>query len=179
MNRDMKMFGYTISFILIATIIGLMIGNFFQISTANIAIIEIQGEIGPSTLSFTGISSDDFDALLGSAENNPNVRAIILSINSPGGSVVSSQEMANSVKNCSKPIVAWIRDSGASGAYWVASSADKIVASPLSLTGSIGVTATDLEYSGLFEQYGITYVNLYYPSEKDMLTNYREICDEE
>ncbi len=178
MNKEVKMISYVISFVIIGVTMGFFLGNFFQISTANIAIINIDSEISPYQ-SLGSISSDTIISLIKSAENNPNVEAIILSINSPGGSVVSTQEIVNKVKASSKPIIGLIRAVGASGAYWIASACDKIISSPLSITGSIGVTATYLEYSGLFEEYGITYVNLSYPQEKDIGSMYREMTENE
>jgi protease-4 len=178
MNKDMKMIAYMVSFVFVGAAVGFVIGSFFQISTANIAIINIDSQIDPYG-GLGSLTSDDVISLLNSAETNPNVGAVILSINSPGGAVVSTMEIVSAVKKFPKPIVALIRDIGASGAYWIASACDMVVASPLSLTGSIGVTSTYLEYSGLFEKYGINYVNLSYPMEKDILTSYREISDEE
>lgn len=177
MQKDKKMLAYMLSFVFLAIAIGYLMGGFFEISTANIAIIKIDSEMGPDRIG--SMSSDNFKSLLESAATNPNVRAIILAINSPGGTVVTSQEITDLVRKSEKPVVAWIRDIGTSGAYWVASASDSIVASPISMTGSLGVTQTYLEFSGLFEKYGITYVNLTYPGGKDIMTPYRGITDQE
>ena len=103
----------------------------------------------------------------------------MLSINSPGGSAVASEEVARAVREASKPTVALIRDSGASGAYWIASASDWIVASPMSLTGSVGVVASQLEFAGLLQRYNVTYRKLTAGELKDIGTPYREMTAEE
>ena len=116
----------------------------------NVAMIPIEGVIvgtDSSGMFFDdSVSSQDTIELIEKADRNPNIRAIILQINSPGGSAVASEEIANAVKKVNKTTVAWIRESGASGAYWIASSSDYIVANRVSITGSIGVIASYLEF---------------------------------
>ena len=102
-----------------------------------------------------------------------------MEINSPGGSAVASEEIANAVKKTNKTTVAWIREAGASGAYWVASSADHIVANRVSITGSIGVIASYLEFPGLLESYNVTYRRLVSGKYKDIGSPYREMTPEE
>src|SRR3989344_2238928 len=93
-------------------------------------------------------SSSVIVSFIEKAEKNNAIKGILLEINSPGGTVIASKEIAESVKKSKKPTVAWIREVGASGAYWVASSSDAIVADPLSITGSIGVISSYLEFGG-------------------------------
>ncbi len=119
-----------------------------KILAAAIAVIQISGEIG---------SSDDLAKQIKKADRDDAVRGIIFEIDSPGGSVLPSKEIADVIKETKKPTVAWIRSTGASGAYWIASAADKIVADETSITGSIGVIGSYLQYEKLFEKYGITY----------------------
>ena len=178
MNKEVKMFWFLISFSLLALFFSTMLGNAFSIPTGNVALIKIDKEIGSSDL-FGGLSSDDVISLIESAEKNPNIKVIVFDINSPGGSVVSTYEIVQAVKEVKKPTIAWIRDMGTSGAYWVSSACDVIVASPFSITGSIGVIAGYLEFADLFEKYGITYVNLSIPGKKDMLSPYRHMTNEE
>jgi protease-4 len=164
-----------------ALLLGLFFGVIYSIPTSNIAIVPIVGEI-------TGSGSDIFSSsttstsvieLIDSAESNPNVRAIILEINSPGGTVLGTKEIVARVKSASKPVVAWIREIGASGAYWIASASDAIVADPLSITGSIGVSAAYLSFEGLFHKYGVTYENISMPGLKDMGSPYKNLTDRE
>lgn len=170
-----------VTVLLFAIILGWVMGVMYSIPSYNIAIVPIEQSIGSASeeLFSSYISSTTVIELLDSAVSNPNVEAIILEINSPGGTVIGTKEIVERVKEIDKPVVAWIREIGASGAYWIASAADKIVADPLSITGSIGVSASYLEFVGLFEKYGITYVNMSVPDFKDMGTSYKELSDEE
>lgn len=130
-----------------------------------IAIIPIKGPIsmeGASNgiLGGGSIGSNDLISYIKNANKNNNVKAIILEINSPGGTVLASKEVAKAVKESPKPVVSVIREVGASGAYWIASASDYIIADELSITGSIGVTGSYLEFSELLDNYGITYEEL-------------------
>ena len=123
--------------------------------------------------------SSDIINYLEKAENDNTIKAVILEINSPGGTVIGSKEIADKVKSLDKPVVSWIREVGASGAYWVASASDAIVADPLSITGSIGVVSSYLEFDKLFEKYGVTYERLVSGQFKDAGSPYKELTDEE
>ncbi len=148
-----------------------------------IAIIPIYGIItisGSSDSLFSqggSTSSEVITEFIKKANEDSQIKAIILEINSPGGEVVASEEIAKAVKDSKKPVVAWIREVGASGAYWVASASDVIVADRLSITGSIGVLASYLEFSGLFEKYGITYQQLTAGELKDVGTPFKKLED--
>ncbi len=148
----------------------------------NTALIPIKGVItSDGQLSFftQALSSSDVIELIEKADKDVNVKAILFEINSPGGTAVASEEIANAVKKTKKFTVSWIRDQGTSGAYWVASATDKIVASPLSITGSIGVLASYLEFSGTLEKYNITYQRVVGGKYKDIGTPYKELTSEE
>ena len=141
-----------------------------KILAAAIAVIPIKGEIG---------ASDELVKQIKKADRDDSVKGIILEIDSPGGSVLPSKEIADVVKATKKPTVAWIRGAGASGAYWIASAADKIVADETSITGSIGVIGSYLDYQGLFEKYGINYDHFVSGPYKDTGTPYRTPRDDE
>ncbi len=145
-----------------------------------IAIINIRGTI-TSTPSFfiDSITPDDVFSMIKKAEDDPSIRGVLFEINSPGGSVVASREIAYAVKNMKKPKLCWMGDVAASGAYWIASSCDYIMADPLTLTGSIGVTASYLEFSKLFEKYGITYEQIISGERKDIGSPFRNLTEEE
>src|SRR3989344_5530558 len=85
-----------------------------------------------------------------------------------GGSSLSSLTFAEKIKELNKTKYAVIREVGASGAYWVASATDKIYASPMSITGSVGVIGSYLEFSGLFDKYGVGYERLVGGEYKDI-----------
>ena len=87
-------------------------------------------------------SSDDVVWSINNTDRNDNIRAIIIEVDSAGGEPVAAEEVANAIKRANKPVIAYIRQSGTSGAYWAISSADRIFASKNSDIGSIGVTAS-------------------------------------
>jgi protease IV len=94
-----------------------------------------------------------------SAVRDPSVRAILFRIDSPGGSVVASESIWREVvfaRERGKPVVVSMGDVAGSGGYYVAAAADKIVAEPATLTGSIGVLAGKLVVSDLFQKLGMS-----------------------
>jgi protease-4 len=120
--------------------------------------------------------------MLKAAENNPNIKAVILRINSPGGSVAATQEVYEAVKRlkaAGKVVVASFGDVAASGAYYIASAADKIVANPGTLTGSIGVVISGYQFSGIMEEYGIAVNVIKSGDYKDIMSPYRPMTDGE
>lgn len=165
-------------------ILSSVLAYFIDVDLADtIAIIPLRGTLvstsSSSLLTADTITSDNLLKLLTEAEKNPAVRGIMLEINSPGGTVVASKEVVDKVKSLQKPVVAWIREIGTSGAYWVASASDVIVADELSLTGSIGVISSYLEFSELFDKYGITYEGLKTGKYKDIGSPFKQLTEEE
>jgi protease IV len=147
-----------------------------------VAIVPLQGEIAygqSNILGGTVITPDVVNAGLEKAEEDPSVTAIVLEVNSPGGSPVASEEIMENVKNSKKPIVVWISDVGASGAYLVASAADKIVASPSSTVGSIGVILSLTDLSELYQKIGVNQSSIKAGEYKDMGADYRPLTAEE
>jgi len=118
-------------------------------SGGTIALVELKEPI---------ISSEDFVRQLKRYRDNMNVRAIVVRIESPGGGVAASQEMYEEVKKTrtsGKPVVVSMGSVAASGGYYVACGADKIVANPGSITGSIGVISQFMHFNQLMEKIGI------------------------
>jgi len=172
----------TIAIILGLFVLSWIVSSFFGESAfGNVAHIKINGLIVPDAERFleSGTVSSDIVGLIKSAEKEPSIKAILLEINSPGGSPVASAEIAEAVKKSNKTVVAWIREQGTSGAYWAASSAYKIVAHPLSITGSIGVYGSYLQFSGLLERFNVTYERLVSGEYKDIGSPYKPLTGEE
>ncbi|MEN4006273.1 MAG: signal peptide peptidase SppA [Methanobacteriaceae archaeon] len=146
-----------------------------------VAIIPVHGEIGYASDIFGGsvANPDTIRDLIEKAEEDPTISAILLDINSPGGTPVASTEIMEAVKNSSKPVVAWISDTGVSGAYLVASGADKIVASRSSWVGGIGVILTMTDLSDLYEALGIDIYPIKGGRFKDMGAGHRNLTGEE
>jgi protease-4 len=94
-------------------------------------------------------------------ENDENVKAVVMRINSPGGSALASDRMWEAARNLAetKPLIASVGDMAASGGYYIASAAEEILAHPNSLVGSIGVVGGKFNLAGLAEEIGVsTYV---------------------
>lgn len=148
-----------------------------------IAVIKIEGAIASESTSIpfqsAGASAEKLIEFLDDAEQSADIKGILLEINSPGGTVVASKSVAEKVKAMNKPVVAYIKDIGTSGAYWIASASDVIVADPLSITGSIGVIASYLEFSDLLEKYGITYTSLKSGELKEIGSPFKGLTQQE
>lgn len=148
----------------------------------NVAKIPIHGPLtvdGSNYLGQPTTSSETIVGFLKEAGEDPQIKAIVLEINSPGGSAVGSDEIASAVKKSQKPVVAVIRETGASGGYWIASAADHVIANRMAITGSIGVVSSYLEFSKLMEEYGVGYERLVAGEYKDMGTPFRKLSVEE
>ncbi|WP_108127189.1 S49 family peptidase [Saccharospirillum mangrovi] len=120
------------------------------------AVVQVRGVIADGELA----SADSVVASLQAALDHPDTRAVILRINSPGGSPVQSSYIYNEVRRQRDlhpdiPIDAVIADTGASGAYYIAASAENIYANGASLVGSIGVTAAGFGFEELIDRVGI------------------------
>jgi len=102
------------------------------------------------------------------------IKNLIFEINSPGGAVVPSKEIAETIQNARMNTVAWVRDLAASGGYWIASACDRIVADSMSGIGSIGVISAYLEFSELFKKYGIGYEGFKSGEYKDLGIPFRK-----
>jgi protease-4 len=175
----------TMFIILIAlTIFSMMIAFFFTNNDAvtdyNTAIIPIKGVIvGDSSQSLFSDDTSGSGEIISSIErviNDDKVRAVIFEINSPGGSPVATDEIAQAIKTLhenNKTSVAWIRETGASGAYWIATSTNHIIANRMSIVGSIGVYGSYLELYGLMNKYNVTYKRLVSGEYKDSGTPFR------
>ncbi|MCC6791888.1 MAG: signal peptide peptidase SppA [Thermomicrobiales bacterium] len=126
-----------------------------------VAVIEVTGVIGggESADPFSGgAASGQVIRWIEEAANDGRVRAIVLRIDSPGGGVTASDEIYNALvkaKGKGKKLVASMGSTAASGGYYIAAPADRIVANPTSITGSIGVISVIPNVAGLMEKLGI------------------------
>ena len=149
----------------------------------NVALIPIKGSISTTgstdVWSSSGVKSEKIVEWIKEAEEKDAIKAIMLNIDSGGGTPVGTVEIADAVKSAKKPTVAVIHEIGASGAYWVASAADTIFANRLSTVGSIGVRASYLEFAGLMQDYNVTYQRLVAGKYKDIKSPFKEMTPEE
>jgi protease-4 len=100
-----------------------------------IAVVQVRGAIGGA------VRTDDLLRTIGQARRNPRVRAVLFEIDSPGGTAIASEQLYVAVRRLAarKPVVAWIKGTGASGAYFLACAATRVLAFPSAIVGSIGV----------------------------------------
>lgn len=118
-------------------------------------------------LMYDQTSSDEVQWYIKDANENPDIKAIIVEVDSGGGSPAAGEEISDAVKNSEKPVVTFIRDIGASAAYWAISGADRIFASVNSNVGSIGVTQSYLSNVGKNQKEGVSYIELTSGKYKD------------
>lgn len=145
--------------------------------TGNVAVIPIKGVI---TTEGNGASYKIVELLEDAI--NDDVDAVILEINSPGGSAVASDEIGQAVKKVKAnniTVIAWIREMGASGGYWIASNADYIIANRMSITGSIGVIGSSFGFEEFLKEWNISYRQLTSGDKKDLGSPFREQTKEE
>ncbi len=116
----------------------------------------VTGKGGMSLLGGEACGSTTLIEAIRQAEEDDTVKAIVLRVDSPGGSALASDLMWNELKRCKKPIVASMSDVAASGGYYISMAAKKIYAEPGTITGSIGVVGGKLTLGGLYEKLGIT-----------------------
>jgi protease-4 len=117
------------------------------------------------------------------AAKDPDVKAVVLRINSPGGTVVCSDTMYQIVKkfraDTGKPVIADTQEMTASGAYYVACGCDRIVAEPASLVGSVGVIFQTFEVTGLMGKIGVRSNAITSGVNKEMGSPFKEMTPEE
>ena len=141
-------------------------------SSPHLAVVNIIGTIDSSSKS---VNSEDTNKALTRAFEAKSSKAVVLNINSPGGSPVQSDEIWQEIRylkkqHPDKKIYAVIGDMGASGAYYIASAADEIIVNPSSLVGSIGVIMPNYGITGLAQKLGIEDRTLTSGDNKDILS---------
>ncbi|MDX8413515.1 MAG: signal peptide peptidase SppA [Mariprofundales bacterium] len=123
-----------------------------------IGIIRASGEIVPGEQPASVIGGDSLATLMDDAANNSDIDAVVLRIDSPGGSATASETIHRALlrlKKAGKPLVVSMGGVAASGGYWIATAADEIWAQPATLTGSIGVFAMVPDLSQAMQRIGI------------------------
>ncbi len=157
-----------------------------QISEPAVALVRLEGVIisgEPPANPFLDASAAAYSGYIVKqlkwAEENEAIKAVVLRIDSPGGSVVASNEIHQQMAAMSKPVVVSMGELAASGGYYVAAPADVIFANPDTLTGSIGVIAQFLDLSNLLAEYGVTATTIKSGKFKDSGSAFRPMTEEE
>jgi protease-4 len=148
----------------------------------NVAVLPVEGTILP----FYGlvdaplvVTPEMVESFMDTVEEQGDIDAVLIEINSPGGTPVASQRIAERLRNSPLPTVGLIGDLGASGGYMVSIATDYLIASPMSTVGSIGVTMSYLENSEQNEEEGLTYVELNTGKYKDSGSPDKPLSEEE
>lgn len=157
--------------------------EFNQIAVFNVdGVIQDTGETTP--LMSTGTYNHRaFMDKLQMAKDNNDIKGIVLQVNSPGGGVVESAEIYDKIneikQDTKKPVYVSMGSMAASGGYYISAPADKIYASPETLTGSLGVIMQGYNYEKLAEKYGVEFVTIKSGPYKDIMSPNREMTEEE
>ncbi|WP_081410913.1 signal peptide peptidase SppA [Desulfotruncus alcoholivorax] len=151
-----------------------------------VGVIRISGVIAGGAdsagLFESAVGSETIMEQLRRAAADPAIKAVLLRLDTPGGTTGASQEIALEVdrlRKAGKKAVASMGDVAASGGYWIASRCDKIVASPGTITGSIGVIMTTSDLQGLYQKLGVANRVFKSGKHKDMGSPNRDITGEE
>lgn len=147
------------------------------VTRPSVMVITINGVISMSGVEWNGGIVSSIASQLDAAASSKSVKAVVLRINSPGGTVGAAQEITNAIhrfkSKTGKPIVTSIMDIGASGAYWIALSTDYIFAHPGSIVGSLGVITQTLDLTQIPEKYGVDVRTYKAGVHKDLLNPWR------
>ena len=150
-----------------------------------VGIIEINGVLGGEAASLLTTSAADSNRIMKTirtAAKRSDVKAVVIRINSPGGTAVAAQEIGielDKLRKTGKPVVTSMGDVCASGGYWIACSSDYIVANGTTITGSIGAIMETSNLQGLYDKLGIRQEVFKSGEHKDIGSSAREITPEE
>lgn len=165
-----------------------MLGALYEVESGisdgscNVAVLPVEGMVLP----FHGLGGYELvvtpemvESFMNAAEDDDSIQAVLIEINSPGGTPVASERIAERLRNSALPVVGLVGDMAASGGYMIAAASDFLIASPMSDVGSIGVNMSYVEESLKNEEEGLTYVQLTTGKFKDIGSPNRPITDEE
>ena len=147
-----------------------------------VAVIDLTGTITsdqPEPITTTLITPSQVDELLKQAQDLDQVKAVVIRINSPGGSVVASDEIYHMLLDFDKPVVIWMGEMAASGGFYISCAGDYVIAHRDTLTGSIGVISQFINAEEFLNKYGIEAVVITSGPHKDMGSLFRGMTDEE
>ncbi len=185
-------FAYIAIVLLLITIIGvslaMIFGGFdtqgFYPARDQVAVIYVQGIMITGGLpdGFGFATSENIGKNLRIAAKDDNIKAIVLRVNSPGGTPAAAQEIAAEIAKAQaggKPVVISMADVAASAAYYISAPADRIIANPDTITGSIGVVWVFENKSGYYDEEGIEHWVAKSGEFKDMGADWRNLTEEE
>ncbi len=150
--------------------------NDANIPEGSTAVIPIRGEIMKYSEMCGPKGSLELTSNIIDADNNPNISGILLIIDSPGGQVTHTDLLAAAIKNAKTPTVAFVEGMAASAAYWIASSANKIIASSdIDKVGSIGTMMFYADVQPYYEEMGVKFHEIYATLSKDKNKDFNDV----
>ncbi|MDD5473298.1 MAG: signal peptide peptidase SppA [Candidatus Methanoperedens sp.] len=181
-----KIVTYLAAIFILLSIIGgsfyiILGGKDFGLSKNRVEVIYVQGVMltGSIPTGFGIATSEDITKSLKDASEDDGVKAIVMRINSPGGSPAAAEEIVSAMKKIKKPIVVSMGDVAASAAYYISAPADRIIANPDTITGSIGVIWEFQNRSKFYDKDGTSFYIAKSGEMKDMGGDWRGLSDEE
>lgn len=159
----------------------IMGGGDFGISADRVEVIYVQGVMltGSVPAGFGVATSEDITKSLNDASEDNGVKAIVMRVNSPGGTPAAAEEILSAMKKIDKPIVISMGDVAASAAYYISAPSDRIIANPDTITGSIGVIWQFQNRSKFYEKDGTSFYIAKSGEMKDMGGDWRGLSDDE
>lgn len=172
--------------LLILAVVSLPILLFFtdrapSLSGGHVAIVDVTGVIAEDP-GYSGTSPRTFVNLLRRAETDPRIKAVVVRVNSGGGSPAAAEEMYRAIvrlRQQGKPVVVSMGDVAASAAYYLSAAADRIVANPSTTTGSIGVISQTFVFADLLAEHGVSVETIVSGPFKDAPSSFRPLTDQE
>jgi protease-4 len=172
---------FLLLFIIAGSLYLIMGGKDLGISKGRVEVIYVQGIMltGSIPTGFGVATSEEITQSLKDANEDDGVKAIVLRINSPGGSPAAAEEIVSTMKKIDKPIVISMGDVAASAAYYISAPADRILANPDTMTGSIGVIWEFQNRSKFYYKEGTSFYIAKSGELKDMGGDWKGLSDEE
>lgn len=133
--------------------------KFSKARTEQVAVVRLDGPIGITGMGKHGVNTESVEPVLKKAFATERLRAVVVVVNSPGGSPAQSEYIAERIRQLSAekgvPVLAFCEDVAASGGYWIACAADEIFAAHTSIVGSIGVVSSGFGFSAVLDRFGV------------------------
>jgi signal peptide peptidase SppA len=144
--------------------------------SVNVAVITISGPLTKNDQYCGPAGMKSIGAWIKNADRDPDISGILLSIDSPGGTVAGTEELGNIIRDTKKPVVAFVDDLAASAGYWLASQADEIIANnSTAQVGSIGVLLSFMDIQPALELQGVKFHVITAPQSGDKVKTWNQL----
>ncbi|MCS7133332.1 MAG: signal peptide peptidase SppA [Candidatus Caldarchaeum sp.] len=178
--------GIVIGSVVVAGVAASLVTPVERVSVDYVALISLEGVIAYADSPMAFLTGDvltprDVEALVSRVERDMAAKAVVVVINSPGGSAVASEEIYRHLKKLAekKTLVSYVSEYGASGGYYIALPAKEIIAAPAALTGSVGAVSLLINWEELMTNLGVKAEVFKSGRFKDIGSEWRKMTDEE